>query len=68
MSTVTRTLRNLWRVGLKDFGHQMQYIVRRASIQLRLLADPSDSLPGRHKSWNIGWHRQIREQILRKLD
>ncbi|KAF1813268.1 NADH-ubiquinone oxidoreductase subunit B17.2 [Eremomyces bilateralis CBS 781.70] len=26
MSTIPRTLRNLWRVGLKDFGHQMQYI------------------------------------------
>lgn len=27
MSTITRTLRNLWRVGLRDYGHQMQYIV-----------------------------------------
>ncbi|RVX68305.1 hypothetical protein B0A52_07308 [Exophiala mesophila] len=26
MSTLTRTFRNLWRIGLKDFGHQMQYI------------------------------------------
>ncbi|KAL1968971.1 hypothetical protein VTN77DRAFT_805 [Rasamsonia byssochlamydoides] len=26
MSTITRTLRNLWRIGFKEFGHQMQYI------------------------------------------
>ncbi|KIV77322.1 hypothetical protein PV11_09126 [Exophiala sideris] len=26
MSTVTRTLRNLWKIGFKDYGHQMQYI------------------------------------------
>ncbi|KAF2219715.1 NADH ubiquinone oxidoreductase subunit NDUFA12-domain-containing protein [Elsinoe ampelina] len=26
MSTIMRTLRNLRKVGLKDFGHQMQYI------------------------------------------
>ncbi|KAF4980835.1 hypothetical protein F66182_17201, partial [Fusarium sp. NRRL 66182] len=27
MSTLTRTFRNLWRIGLKEYGHQMQYIV-----------------------------------------
>ncbi|PSN71572.1 NDUFA12-domain-containing protein [Corynespora cassiicola Philippines] len=26
MSTLLRTLRNIRRVGIKDFGHQMQYI------------------------------------------
>ncbi|KAI9772935.1 MAG: NADH dehydrogenase 1 alpha subcomplex subunit 12 ndufa12/DAP13 [Geoglossum simile] len=26
MSTILRTLRNLRRIGLKDYGHQMQYI------------------------------------------
>ncbi|EXJ79959.1 NADH-ubiquinone oxidoreductase subunit [Capronia epimyces CBS 606.96] len=26
MSTITRTLRNLWRVGFKEYGHQLQYI------------------------------------------
>jgi len=26
MSTITRTLRNLWRIGFKEYGHQMQYI------------------------------------------
>ncbi|RAO73650.1 uncharacterized protein BHQ10_009662 [Talaromyces amestolkiae] len=26
MSTLTRTFRNLWRIGLKEYGHQMQYI------------------------------------------
>jgi len=26
MSTITRTLRNLGRIGLKEYGHQMQYI------------------------------------------
>ncbi|KAF7507257.1 hypothetical protein GJ744_010815 [Endocarpon pusillum] len=26
MSTILRTLRNLRRIGFKDFGHQMQYI------------------------------------------
>ncbi|KAJ9638579.1 hypothetical protein H2204_004350 [Knufia peltigerae] len=26
MSTVTRTLRNLWRIGFKEYGHQMQYM------------------------------------------
>ena len=26
MSTLTRTFRNLWRVGLRDAAHQMQYI------------------------------------------
>ncbi|EGD92586.1 NADH-ubiquinone oxidoreductase subunit [Trichophyton tonsurans CBS 112818] len=23
MSTITRTLRNLWKIGIKDYGHQM---------------------------------------------
>ena len=27
MSTITRTLRNLWRVGFKEYGHQIQYMV-----------------------------------------
>ena len=26
MSTILRTLRNLRKIGIKDFGHQMQYI------------------------------------------
>ncbi|KAF2092581.1 NADH-ubiquinone oxidoreductase subunit B17.2 [Rhizodiscina lignyota] len=26
MSTITRTFRNLWRVGIRDAAHQMQYI------------------------------------------
>jgi NADH:ubiquinone oxidoreductase subunit len=26
MSTPTRTIRNLWRVGLRDAAHQMMYI------------------------------------------
>ncbi|KEF60611.1 NADH-ubiquinone oxidoreductase subunit [Exophiala aquamarina CBS 119918] len=26
MSTLTRTFRNLWKIGIKDYGHQMQYI------------------------------------------
>ncbi|KMU90689.1 NADH:ubiquinone oxidoreductase 13.4kD subunit [Coccidioides immitis H538.4] len=26
MSTITRTLRNLWRIGFKEYGHQMQYM------------------------------------------
>lgn len=26
MSTILRTLRNLRRIGIKDYGHQMQYI------------------------------------------
>ncbi|KAL1984441.1 hypothetical protein VTN96DRAFT_9135 [Rasamsonia emersonii] len=26
MSTITRTLRNLWRIGFKEYGHQMQNI------------------------------------------
>ncbi|KAI9729968.1 MAG: hypothetical protein M1834_006166 [Cirrosporium novae-zelandiae] len=26
MSTISRTLRNLRRIGLKQFGHQMQYM------------------------------------------
>ncbi|KAL1954667.1 hypothetical protein VTO42DRAFT_819 [Malbranchea cinnamomea] len=26
MSTITRTLRNLWRIGLKEYWHQLQYI------------------------------------------
>ncbi|KAI1799480.1 NDUFA12-domain-containing protein [Daldinia bambusicola] len=26
MSTITRTLTNLWRVGIKDYFHQLQYI------------------------------------------
>ncbi|KAI1918681.1 hypothetical protein LOZ53_003320 [Ophidiomyces ophidiicola] len=26
MSTITRTLRNLWKVGIRDYGHQMHYI------------------------------------------
>ncbi|KAI1469818.1 NDUFA12-domain-containing protein [Daldinia caldariorum] len=26
MSTITRTLANLWRVGIKDYFHQLQYI------------------------------------------
>ncbi|OAL66496.1 NADH:ubiquinone oxidoreductase 13.4kD subunit [Trichophyton rubrum] len=26
MSTITRTLRNLWKIGIKDYGHQMHYI------------------------------------------
>ncbi|KAI1098843.1 NADH ubiquinone oxidoreductase subunit NDUFA12-domain-containing protein [Jackrogersella minutella] len=26
MSTITRSLRNLWQVGIKDAWHQMQYI------------------------------------------
>uniref|UniRef100_A0A093UVP1 NADH dehydrogenase [ubiquinone] 1 alpha subcomplex subunit n=1 Tax=Talaromyces marneffei PM1 TaxID=1077442 RepID=A0A093UVP1_TALMA len=26
MSTLTRTFRNLWRIGFKEYGHQMQYI------------------------------------------
>jgi len=26
MSTITRTLRNIWRVGLKEYGHQIQNI------------------------------------------
>ncbi len=25
MSTLTRTLRNLWRVGVRDAAHQIQY-------------------------------------------
>ncbi|EDN05408.1 NADH-ubiquinone oxidoreductase [Histoplasma capsulatum var. duboisii H88] len=26
MSTILRTARNLWRIGFKEYGHQMQYI------------------------------------------
>ncbi|TPX23472.1 hypothetical protein DIZ76_012804 [Coccidioides immitis] len=26
MSTITRTLRNLWRIGFREYGHQMQYM------------------------------------------
>ncbi|KAH8664381.1 NADH:ubiquinone oxidoreductase 13.4kD subunit [Xylariales sp. PMI_506] len=26
MSTITRTVRNLWKVGIKDYFHQMNYI------------------------------------------
>ncbi|KAJ9503423.1 hypothetical protein LTR99_002181 [Exophiala xenobiotica] len=26
MSTVTRTLRNLWKIGFKEYGHQIQYM------------------------------------------
>ncbi|EEH36135.2 NADH-ubiquinone oxidoreductase subunit B17.2 [Paracoccidioides lutzii Pb01] len=26
MSTILRTVRNLWRIGFKEYGHQMQYI------------------------------------------
>ncbi|KAI9807289.1 MAG: hypothetical protein M1833_000032 [Piccolia ochrophora] len=26
MSTITRTLRNLWRIGFKEYGHQIQYM------------------------------------------
>jgi len=26
MSTLTRTLRNLWRIGFKEYGHQLQYL------------------------------------------
>ncbi|KAK2801725.1 hypothetical protein FQN50_007640 [Emmonsiellopsis sp. PD_5] len=26
MSTLLRTARNLWRIGFKEYGHQMQYM------------------------------------------
>jgi len=31
MSTVTRTLRNLWKIGFKEYGHQIQYMVQKTS-------------------------------------
>ena len=78
MSTIMRTLRNIRRIGLKEYAHQMQYQGPQNHLShdfLSVLPNPflkdsslTQCVNRRHKSRKPDRHRPLRQQILREHD